>query len=310
MELSFSTRESGKMREFKNIDCPTGTNNVENCPWQKRVGTIRDLPNYGVVECKDCLLVSHEKDLREFVDYESGSMHDWAVGYGGTLSSPVEDVSRRVKEILLLSNTFPIASILDFGSGSGEMISALSVYFQVSGLEPERQTRENCKKRGVEVYASSQEAIESKKSYDLVTLFHVVEHFYNPNYELAAIYKLLNPGGLLLIETPNSQDALVTRYLSRPFGDFTYWTHHPMLHSNKSLGLLVSRSNFKVISNSGTQRYKLENHLYWLARERPGGHIAWAGMFSEATNLDYEKDLVAQGVADTIWLVAQKPFSA
>lgn len=294
---------------MKNIDCPEGARNVESCGWVKRAGTIRDLPDFGVEECKDCKLVSHEKDLREFVDYESGSMHNWASGYGGTLANPAEDISRRISEILSISETFKIKSILDFGSGSGEMISALSRFFEVEGLEPEEEARENCNKQGMRVHASTEEVKNGMKHFDLVTLFHVVEHFYKPNTELTRIYDLLNPGGLLVFETPNSQDALLTKYQSLAFGDFTYWTHHPMLHSNKSLGSLVTRNKFDLIRNSGVQRYGLENHLYWLRNEKPGGHIIWEGMFSEMTNLNYGNDLASQGIADTIWLIAQKPFT-
>jgi predicted SAM-dependent methyltransferase len=156
------------------------------------------------------------------------------------------------------------------------------------------------------VHASTEALIINEKRFDLITLFHVVEHFYKPDTELARIYELLKPGGLLLIETPNSQDALLTKYQSNPFANFTYWTHHPMLHSNNSLSSLVTRKGFTLISNSGMQRYGLENHFYWLSNNRPGGHIEWEGMFSEFTNLNYEKDLVSEGVADTIWLVAQK----
>jgi 2-polyprenyl-3-methyl-5-hydroxy-6-metoxy-1,4-benzoquinol methylase len=236
-------------------------------------------------------------------------MHNWASGYGGTLANPVEDISRRVKEILDLSKTFEIRSILDFGSGSGEMISALSEHFEVEGLEPEEQARLSCNKQNMRVYASTEELRNKEKRFDLVTLFHVVEHFYKPDVELAGIYELLKPGGLLLIETPNSQDALLTKYQTIPFANFTYWTHHPMLHSNKSLASLVTRSKFSLISNSGTQRYGLENHLFWLTNSKPGGHIEWDGLFSEATNLDYRNDLASQGLADTIWLVAQKSLS-
>ena len=236
-------------------------------------------------------------------------MHNWASGYGGTFANPVEDISRRVNEILELSKSFEIKSILDFGSGSGEMISALSEHFEVEGLEPEEQARLSCNEQGMRVHASTEEVKSKEIRFDLVTLFHVVEHFYKPDVELAEIYELLKPGGLLLIETPNSQDALLTKYQSIPFANFTYWTHHPMLHSNKSLASLVTRNQFKLISNSGTQRYGLENHFFWLTNNKPGGHIEWEGSFSEATNQDYKNDLTVQGLADTIWLLAQKPLS-
>ena len=280
---------------------------MELCPWQKRVGKIRDFPEYGVDECQKCLLVSHRKDLRQGVDYENGSMHNWAAGYGGTLIDPVEDFTRRASQVLKLSKKFKIKSILDFGSGSGEMIKALSPNFSVVGLEPEKSVRESCISQGMQIYESSTEALQARKKFDLVTLFHVVEHFYKPEAELSQIYELVRPGGLLLIETPNSQDALLTTYKSRSFSEFTYWSHHPMLHSNRSLGSLVGRSKFDLIINSGIQRFSLENHLYWLIENKPGGHVAWEGMFSPDTNRNYERDLVSEERADTIWLVAQKP---
>ena len=240
------------------------------------------------------------------MDYEAGSMHNWALGYGGTLANPLEDISRRVNEILDLSISFKINSILDFGSGSGEMISALSEHFEVEGLEPEEQALLSCNKQNMRVHASTEELRNKEKRFDLVTLFHVVEHFYKPDAELVRIYELLKPSGLLLIETPNSQDALLTKYQSNPFANFTYWTHHPMLHSNKLLASLVTRNQFKLITNSGTQRYGSENHFFWLTNSKLGGHIEWVGMFSENTNLNYGENLVSQGLADTIWLLAQK----
>jgi len=292
--------------EAKNIDCPTGATDAKQCPWEKRQGIIRDLPEFGVEECQNCYLVCHERDLRDFVDYASGSMHNWSAGYGGTLANPPEDISRRVSKILALSETFKLKTVLDFGSGSGEMIKALLPHFITEGLEPEDSVRDDCNSNGMKVYESTSEVLKAKKHYDLISLFHVVEHFYKPDLELNSIWELLNPGGLLVIETPNSQDALLTKFKSSSFAEFTYWTHHPMLHSNKSLAALVSRARFNILENSGAQRYGLENHLYWLSHNLPGGHVKWSGLIAASTNLAYENDLISQGVADTIWLVAQK----
>lgn len=287
-----------------------GAPDTNRCPWEKRSGAIRDFPEFGVEECQNCKLVSHEKDLRKFVDYASGSMHDWASGYGGMLATPPEDTSRRVSKILALSETFNIKTVLDFGSGSGEMIEALSLYFNTEGLEPEDHARETCNAQGMTVYASTREILEKSGHFDLITLFHVVEHFYKPDSELSNIWDLLSPGGLLVIETPNSQDALLTKFKSSSFADFTYWTHHPMLHSSESLAALVLRANFNLVENTGSQRYGLENHLFWLSNDLPGGHVKWNGLISPPTNLCYENDLISAGMTDTIWLVAQKPLSS
>lgn len=78
-------------------------------------------------------------------------MHDWASGYGGTLDTPKEDISRRIAAINSLSSQSQINSILDFGSGKGEMVFALSEFFKVSGLEPEDNARKDCLKENAEI---------------------------------------------------------------------------------------------------------------------------------------------------------------
>jgi 2-polyprenyl-3-methyl-5-hydroxy-6-metoxy-1,4-benzoquinol methylase len=160
---------------------------------------------------------------------------------------------------------------------------------------------------GYEVFESVEIALVSKVQVDMVTLFHVVEHFYEASIELNQIFELLGPGGIVLIETPNSMDVLLSKYESEEFSNFTYWSHHPMLHSHRSLEKLVERSGFKIIENSGLQRYDLNNHLYWLSNGRPGGHVIWKNFLSKETVDAYEKSLIQAGVSDTIWLIACKP---
>ena len=274
----------------------------------KRKGAIRDFPKYGVEECSNCHLVTHERDLREFIDYQSGSMHNWAAGYGGSLETPKEDILRRVEAIRILSLNHKVNSILDFGSGNGEMISALSEHFTVEGLEPEEQARAKCVSEGKKVSASIEELVESSAKFDLIALFHVVEHFYNPKIEFERIYDLLNPGGLLILETPNSEDALLTIYENEAFSNFTYWSHHPMLHSSLSLTNLVSAARFSNIEVKTVQRYGLANHLYWLTHQKAGGHVYWENRFSQITETSYAQDLIEQGKADTLWLTAIRPI--
>ena len=151
----------------------------------------------SVEECQKCNLLSHQSDLRDFVDYEAGSMHNWAAGYGGILDVPKEDRLRRVVAILEILKNLKEIKVLDFGSGEGEMMQAMSLHFEVDGLEPEEGARNKCLERGMKVYAATKE-IESNQ-FDLITMFHVIEHLYNPASELQKILLLLKPGGILLI---------------------------------------------------------------------------------------------------------------
>ena len=260
-------------------------------------------------ESSKCVLVTHERNLREFINYESGSMHSWTAGYGGTLETPKEDISRRVEAIKNLSRSHRIERILDFGSGNGEMISALSETFKVEGLEPEELARQKCLEAGMKVSASIDDLNKSQSKFDLITLFHVVEHFYNPKIEFARMIELLGNGGILIVETPNSEDALLTEYRNEAFSNFTYWSHHPMLHSSRSLINLLTSAGFENLEISTVQRYGLANHLYWMSHQMAGGHVYWENKFSSATERAYAQDLISQGKADTLWFVARKSIS-
>ena len=288
------------------IECPISGGCAEKCNWITRDGSVRDHPSTGVIECKKCQIVTHSSDLSQGVNYENGTMHDWATGYGDSLPGPATDIARRVASIKDLEKKYKFKSILDFGCGNGGMINALSAFYRTSGIEPDLRARELANQSGSKVYESAELALADGVLVDVITLFHVVEHFYDPTKELVRIHNLLKPGGLVIIETPNSCDALLTTYENSAFQNFTYWSHHPMLHSHKSLQTMVERNKFTVLENIGTQRYDLSNHLYWLAKGLPGGHEVWSGTLSGDAIESYARSLEVNKTCDTLWLVAKK----
>jgi 2-polyprenyl-3-methyl-5-hydroxy-6-metoxy-1,4-benzoquinol methylase len=288
------------------IECPVLGQTAEKCSWISRHGSVRDNPNTGLIECQSCGLVTHANDLSESVNYESGTMHVWASGYGDNLPGPATDVIRRVSAIKDIGKAHNIESILDFGCGSGGMLEALSNRYEMIGIEPDLSARMIASQKSFKIYENANEVIENGIVVDMVTLFHVVEHFYNPTVELERIFKILKPNGLLLIETPNANDALLSKYENRSFQNFTYWSHHPMLHSHESLEVMVKKAGFAILDNQGTQRYDLNNHLYWLSKGLPGGHDVWKGATSLETNESYSADLVKNKTCDTLWLIAQR----
>ena len=288
------------------IECPISGDSGDKCNWMIREGSVRDFPDTRILECQECQLVTHSTDLSQSVNYDKGSMHDWAAGYGGILPHLANDIVRRVASIRDLEKKYNFESILDFGCGDGGMIGPLSALYETLGLEPELRARESAKQKGFKVYESSESAVADGVIVDVITLFHVVEHLYNPTIELERIYNLLRPGGLVIIETPNSNDALLTKYENVAFQNFTYWSHHPTVHSHKSLQVLVERNKFRVVENQGIQRYDLNNHLYWLTKGLPGGHEVLKGTFTTDVIESYALSLIANKSCDTLWLVAQK----
>lgn len=288
------------MDEF---ECPSGLKN-NACTFSAIRGSVRDATSVGVKKCQECSLVIHSESLTHLVNYESGSMSNWWGGLNDRMNRPLVDIERRFDSIIQLSKTFFIDRVLDFGSGDGQMIKKFCESFHAEGLEPEKSAREICLKAGVRVHSDIETLKKTGETFDAISMFHVIEHVYQPSDLLRQLKGLLRPNGLLLIETPNSMDALLTIYECVQFQNFTYWSHHPMLYSPAALSTLVERSGFKIIEAAGIQRYGLENHMHWLAKGLPGGHEAWRDLFSSAVNREYALSLNREGVSDTLWLVA------
>jgi hypothetical protein len=93
---------------------------------------------------------------------------------------------------------------------------------------------------------------------------------------------------------------LLTLYESTPFSEFTYWSCHLYLFNSSNLALLVRKAGLKMNYVKQIQRYPLSNHLYWLAKGKPGGHQKWHFLDSTELHAAYERQLAAIGKCDTI----------
>jgi SAM-dependent methyltransferase len=99
------------------------------------------------------------------------------------------------------------ARILDVGSGSGEWLAALQgAGHQVSGVEPDPHYGEYARRQyGVMVETAGILDLERPpESLDAITLFHVLEHLPDPLAVLERFRGWLGPGGLLILEVPNT----------------------------------------------------------------------------------------------------------
>lgn len=105
--------------------------------------------------------------------------------------------------------------ILDIGCGGGLFLSKMrDEGAEVTGVElSDSRAHYATTKHGIEIVKRPVEDDYWTKriaSFDVVTLWDVIEHVNYPHATLAAAAKLIKPGGLLLIDTP-SRDAFYHR---------------------------------------------------------------------------------------------------
>lgn len=143
-------------------------------------------------------------------------------------------------------------------------------------------------------------------NFDIITLFHVFEHFVNPLQDLASLYEKLKPGGKIIIEVPHARDFLLHQLDLDAFKAFTFWSEHLILHTKESLTAFLKQCGFVNIGVEHFQRYPLANHLYWLAKQQPEGHLIWANLLDGKLDKVYAKKLAELYRSDTIIAGAEK----
>ena len=96
-------------------------------------------------------------------------------------------------------------SIIDIGSGTGYFASAMKkAGWLVNGIEINEKARNfSISNFGLKIIGPEQIPTLESGSFDCITLWHVLEHFYNPFNYVSEIIRLLKPGGSCLIALPN-----------------------------------------------------------------------------------------------------------
>jgi 2-polyprenyl-3-methyl-5-hydroxy-6-metoxy-1,4-benzoquinol methylase len=100
----------------------------------------------------------------------------------------------------------PASRILDVGSGAGELVFVLrAAGFEAFGLEPDDAFAEYARDiMNVPVETGTVGTVSIvPASFDIVTMFHALEHVGDPVATVTTIAKWLEPSGLLVIEVPN-----------------------------------------------------------------------------------------------------------
>ncbi|HDY87947.1 MAG TPA: class I SAM-dependent methyltransferase [bacterium] len=273
-----------------------------NTGFDKRPGSVRDNPELQILECASCGMVflSSFDHIRDSF-YEDSGMHGENVpDVQAILKDTAWDDERRYR---YLKSVLPNHKLLDFGCGAGGFLSkARELAATAHGVEPETRLSSHYQSHGLTVFQNLSDISTDIRGggYDIITMFHVLEHIPDPKLILGELSEILAGGGQIIVEVPNADDVLLTLYNNSPFSHFTYWSCHLFLYTAKTLQMVFDQLKLKVNYIKQFQRYPLSNHLYWLANGRPGGHQKWLFLDSNELNAAYEKQLEAIGKCDTI----------
>jgi SAM-dependent methyltransferase len=213
------------------------------------------------------------------------------------------DSERRLKSFMSIITG---KRVCDFGCGDGLFLKlAKHITRNVCGVELNTDKRFKLVNSGIECYPDIRNV---PYDFDVVTMFHVLEHLPTPSYTLREIRNRfqLSSGGILIVEVPHARDFLISRAALPAFIAFTLWSQHLILHTRESLRLLLEDAGFRCRSVIGVQRYGLSNHLNWLLNKVPGGHTsALSVMDTPDLHASYSQALQQIDATDTLVAIAE-----
>lgn len=149
------------------------------------------------------------EDLEKYYDPNNYISHsDSANGLLEKIYQTVKKYTLNKKVKLINKYTIEEKKLLDIGCGTGEfLINAKNKNWKTVGVELNENARKKATDKNLEIYKSL-DAINNQK-FDVITLWHVLEHLPDLDKQINKITSLLNKNGTLIIAVPNykSYDA-------------------------------------------------------------------------------------------------------
>jgi SAM-dependent methyltransferase len=199
------------------------------------------------LRCRDCALVVVDP-LPHPAQLEAHYTRDYAEAAGmGTARVRAEQVMRESAQSRLrsVSRLAPGRRWLEVGAGSGAFLAEASAAgIDIEGLDLSRSAVALLRQRGLRAHATSVQAFEAEP-YDAVVGFDVIEHALDPLGFVRAAHRLLRPGGILALTTPDTR-SLAARLMGSRWYHYIPETHL-FLFDRHNLGAMLFRGGFRVV---------------------------------------------------------------
>jgi SAM-dependent methyltransferase len=147
----------------------------------------------------------------------------------------------------LISKFQQKGEILDIGCATGQFLNYMALRgWKATGIEPDEKTRSRAiSEFALHVFPEEHLTTIKSSTFDVITMWHVLEHVSDLNGRMKQIKDLLKPGGTLIIAVPNcnSRDAEI-------YSEFwaAYDLPRHLYHFTESdIKLLVDNYGFKVV---------------------------------------------------------------
>jgi SAM-dependent methyltransferase len=210
---------------------------------------------FVAMQCSSCSLVylSPRPSVEDFSTIYPKSYH--AFEFSAERYGFVHKVRSRLEARRLLSwcrNLPDNARIIDVGCGDGFHLDLLKRYgkatWNLEGIDLDRRAVVAARDRGLNVHHGALETVDlDANSYHLAIAIQTIEHVEKPAKLLSDVYRILKPGGRLIVVTDNTDSPDFSLFKSGYWGGY-HFPRHWNLFNRRCLTTLAKKAKFSAVN--------------------------------------------------------------
>lgn len=208
--------------------------------------------NFNLYRCRDCELIfvyPFMKDLGAIYgkDYFVGTSKG-KIGYVNydedkkAMENTFQEYLKEIEKICPQKG-----GLFDVGTATGFFLKlAQKEGWKASGSDISGYAAAEARQQNLKVETGQLKSLNLSSDYfDVVTLWDTFEHLDNPKYNLEIIYRILKKGGLLALNTPDT-NSLFARILGKKWHLFVP-PEHLFYFNPKNLSFLLKNTGFETV---------------------------------------------------------------
>ena len=191
-------------------NCPV-CNHKQFSPFLNCVDHLVSIETYSIVSCDNCgLRFTNPRPTSQRIHqfYRSEKYVSHSNVTKGVVNFLYQKVRKHTirKKIQFINSLSPEQrNILDIGCGTGEFLNACKQSgWNTKGFEPNDTARDYAIKHYKLAVINKQELLSlPENSFDIITMWHVLEHVHDLEQRMKEVYRLVKPNGTVIIAVPN-----------------------------------------------------------------------------------------------------------
>lgn len=239
-ELAGYLDKKGNFKHGKDDNCVVCRNN--------RLKVMFFKNGFKIIRCEKCNLVfANPRPTAKFLKmfYTQGPTYKYMQNV--ILQKTAKFRNRVIiKPKLDTINKLSRGKLLDIGCASGAFLGLAKKHgWDCYGVEPSEEALKHFTDQDIRVFKSTIEELKSDKKFDVITCWELIEHILDPLKLFRKARALLNPRGVLVFSTPNSDGFDMT--VLREKADAYAPPSHLNYFNPKAIKFALNKAGFKKI---------------------------------------------------------------